>query len=117
MTDGAAPLLPPPFEDLEPLAGRWARATEDERSAIRHVASADDFRTLYDTLAPRFAQILDHLRRQPASGLEGGARRLFELACAFVEAAPHHELYRGSAQVPHSFDPRRLVASHGGNPD
>lgn len=31
-----------------------------------------------------------------------------------AEAAPHHELYGGSPQVPFSFDARRFVPEHGG---
>ena len=40
---------------------------------------------------------------------EGAELNLFYLACAFAEAAPHHELHGGSANVPHSFDAKRFV--------
>jgi hypothetical protein len=40
-------------------------------------------------------------------------QNLFDLAVAFAEVAPHHELYKNSPLVPHSFDASRFIADHG----
>ena len=40
-------------------------------------------------------------------------QRLFYLAFALAEVAPHIELYRGDPNVPHSFDEERFIAAHG----
>ena len=53
------------------------------------------------------------LSAQPAHPEDPAAYNALMLASAYAEAAPHHELYGGSAEVPHSFDARRFVPEHG----
>ena len=105
--------LPAGFEDLAELAAHWARATENARSAIRWNASAQDFEAFYTAFMPRLRTALDLLEQIPLDGMDEAHTNLFELACAFAEAAPHHELYGGSADAPHSFSARRFVPGHG----
>lgn len=108
--------LPDAFADLEPVAARWAFPTENQRSEIRWNATAADFAAFYDAVMPRIEAILAHLAQYPVDTMPDDAHRLFHLACAFAEAAPHHELYGGNPQVPFSFDARRFVPAHGNQP-
>lgn len=109
--DNAA--LPHDFIDLSEMAGRWARPSEGERSKVRWEATIEEFKVFYEAVMPRLDAILVALSDVPSDKLDPAHRELFYLACAFAEAAPHHELYRGSAKVPFSFDARRFVPSHG----
>ena len=108
--------LPAGFEDLADHAARWARPTENERSRIRWEASKEDFAAFYEAVMPRLAAILAQLETIPLDGMDEASTNLFNLAAAFAEAAPHHELYRGSAEVPHSFAAERFVPMHGDVP-
>ncbi len=106
--------LPAAFEGLSDLAQAWARPTENQRSARRGQSSPETFKALYDALMPHIDAICAHLKQLPAPPEGTEDRNLYWLACAFAEASPHHELYRGSAAVPHSFAAERFVAAHGG---
>jgi hypothetical protein len=105
--------LPSAFADLEPLAARWGRASENERSRIRWSATAEEFATFYNAVMPRLDEILAFLTKNSVTGRMEEVQNLFDFACAFAEASPHHELYKGSARVPYSFDAHRFVAAHG----
>lgn len=105
--------LPEGFEDLSPMAVLWARPTEAARSNIRWSASPEDFKTFYAALMPRLDAVLASLGQLPLDGMDEAQTNLFNLAAAFAEAAPHHELYGGSADVPFSFSARRFVPGHG----
>jgi hypothetical protein len=105
--------LPAGFEDLEPLAERWARPTENARNAIRYAASAADFADFHAHMMPRLDALLALLQQYPPSPEDDAENLALQLVCAFAEAAPHHDLYGGSPQVPYSFDARRFVPDHG----
>ncbi|MBC2660178.1 hypothetical protein H7F50_00305 [Novosphingobium flavum] len=109
-------ILPAGYEDLGALAARWARSTENARSAIRWSASAADFAEFYSAVLPRLPEILTTLAGYPLAGMTDPQVNLFNLAAAFAEAAPHHELYGGSADVPFSFAAHRFVPGHGDLP-
>lgn len=111
MTDSI--LLPHDFAELAPFARIWARPTENARSEIRWSASPADFASFYAAVMPRLSEILDSLSTVPLRGMDEAQENLFCLAVAFAEAAPHHELYRGSPDVPFSFSARRFVPGHG----
>jgi hypothetical protein len=113
MTTADHSLLPDAFADLKPLAARWARPTENERNAVRYAASAADFAAFHEALLPRLDALLGYLRDCPAHPEDPAQHNALMLACAYAEAAPHHELYSGSSEVPFSFDARRFVADHG----
>lgn len=109
-------MLPAGFEDLDPLAKRWARPTENARNAIRYTATAADFADFHSRMMPRLDALFTLLRQYPP-GSGGAAENLaLQLVCAFAEAAPHHDLYGGNPQVPYSFDARRFVPDHGEQP-
>lgn len=113
MTTADPVLLPAAFADLAPLAARWARPTENERNAVRHAATAGEFAAFHDALLPRLDALLTYLRDCPPRPEDPAQRNALMLACAYAEAAPHHELYGGSSEVPFSFDARRFLADHG----
>lgn len=105
--------LPDAFADLQPFAQVWSRPTENQRNAVRYAASAAEFAAFHAALLPRLEALLTYLRDCPASPEDPLQRNALMLACAYAEAAPHHELYGGSNAVPFSFDARRFVADHG----
>lgn len=105
--------LPEAFSDLSDMAAKWGRQTENLRSAIRWTASSEDFAAFYTAMMPRLDAILAHLAQLPLNGMGEKDTQLFCLAAAFAEAAPHHELYKGSHDVPFSFSAQRFVPSHG----
>lgn len=108
--------LPPVFAELAPFAEQWGRATENERSKVRWAASAANFASLYAALMPRLADMLQVLAGYELDGMDEEQTNLFNLAAAFAEAAPHHELYGGSADVPFSFAAPRFQPGHGDVP-
>lgn len=108
--------LPQGYEDLAGFAAKWARSTEHARSEIRWAASAADFAAFYEAMMPRLPAILADLGKLPLDGMDEAQTNLFCLAAAFAEAAPHHELYGGSPDVPFSFSARRFVPGHGNTP-
>lgn len=108
--------LPQGYEDLVAMAARWARPTEAERSEVRWTAAAEDFAQLYEAIMPRLDAILADLAKLPLDGMDEAQSNLFCLAAAFAEASPHHELYKGSPDVPFSFSAKRFVPGHGGTP-
>lgn len=105
--------LPAGYEELEPYAALWAHPTEDARNARRWRASAEEFASFYTAMMPRLDAILEELSGYSLDGMDPAQRNLFCLAAAFAEAAPHHELYGGSAAVPHSFSAHRFAPRHG----
>lgn len=114
MTD--TPVLPAGFEALAPLAAIWARPSENARSEVRWAAQPADFAAFYEAMLPRLPDVLAYLAALPLESMDAAQTNLFCLAAAFAEAAPHHELYGGSADVPFSFEARRFVPGHGDQP-
>lgn len=108
--------LPDAFTDLTPFARIWARPTENARNAVRYSASAAEFAAFQKALLPRLEALLAYLQDCPVHPEDAMQRNALMLACAYAEAAPHHELYGGSNEVPFSFDARRFVAEHGDDP-
>lgn len=108
-------LLPAAFSDLEPYASIWALPTENQRSEQRWRSSPEDFKVFYDACLERLQDILDYLDQYAVDNIPDVDKPLFWLAAAFAEVAPHIELYKGSAEVPYSFEGRRFIAAHGNN--
>lgn len=109
-------VLPAGFEDLATLAAKWSRPTERERDPIRWRASKQEFADFYTAFAPRLDAALKLLQDCTLDAMDEPQLNLFLLTCAFAEASPHHELYGGKADVPHSFSARRFVPNHGDVP-
>jgi hypothetical protein len=105
--------LPPAFSGLDPLAAIWALPTEDARTALRLAATKDELQSLYNGVLPQLDEILAYLDTFKLGHFPPDALCLFRLALAFVEVAPHAELYKGNNQVPYSFDNSRFKAQHG----
>lgn len=109
--------LPAKYAELEKFVPIWALPTENARSERRWTSSPQEFQSFYDALLPRLDEILADLDRYPVDKVPEEAKALYYLVLAFAEAAPHVEMYGGSAEVPNSFDARRVVARHGNVPD
>lgn len=103
----------PDFSELASLSAKWGLATENERSALRWSSTPADFEALYSAVMPRLPEILDILSAYRLDSIPEPVKPLYWLTCAFAEAAPHHELYKGSSRVPHSFEAHRFRALHG----
>jgi len=108
--------LPKGFEDLTALASQWGQPSENTRSEVRWQSSAADFAKFYSAMMPRLDAVIAYLSGLSLDAVAGADANLFSLAAAFAEAAPHHELYKGSAAVPFSFSARRFVPGHGDLP-
>lgn len=109
--------LPSRFTELENLAERWALPAENQRSAKRWSASAEEFQEFYDAMVPLISEILAYLEQFSLDEMPEDALALFHLSLALAESAPHVEFYKGAAKVPHSFDARRMLATRGDAPD
>ncbi len=105
-------VLPETFKDLVPLATMWAQPTEKARDEVRWMASKEEFAAIYQAISSRLDEILEFLDRFSLTEMPADVRRLYLLVAAYAEAAPHHELYQGSNEVPYSFDKRRFIPRH-----
>ncbi|MBM4256515.1 MAG: hypothetical protein FJ147_11560 [Deltaproteobacteria bacterium] len=106
-------LLPSQFSDLEPLAEKWAFATQNQREACRRARTPGEIRELYDVLLTRMDAILDYLNQFTLENMPPEAQRLMYLTFALAEVAPYVECYNSNPWVPDSFEDIRMVAVHG----
>ncbi|MCE2485989.1 MAG: hypothetical protein J4F42_10795 [Desulfurellaceae bacterium] len=104
-------LLPEGFADLEPLAERWALATETERNRHRLTSPMSEIQALYDTLLPRMEAVLNYLGQFPLDNLSEDAKRLFHLALSLAEVATAVENYKQPSVVD-GYDSTRLEFCH-----
>lgn len=102
-----APVLPAPFADLEPLAGRYVLSTERERHTARLTSPYADLKNFYDTVLPRMPDINAHLAAQPWPGLPAPEQCLMDLGLFLMEVALAVEAH-GQPTVPYGFDWRRF---------
>jgi hypothetical protein len=100
--------LPAPWTDLEPLAQRFAAATEAERAQRHREAEYAELEALYRTLLPRVPAILEALNARPLVGLDAGEQRLLHLTLAFVEAAVAVERFQCADMPPGAFEAARF---------
>ncbi len=110
----AAPRLPEPFADLEPLAAVWALATETERNQQRLSSTMTQIQVFYDTLLPRMEAVLTYLSQfppEPPAALPQEVRRLLSLALAMAEITTAVELHQ-QPSVPAGFDPQHFIPDH-----
>jgi hypothetical protein len=116
MIDAEAPLLPPPFADLERYAPVWALERERERVERRLASSMVEITEFYEALLPRMEAIFAHLDRCGLDELPVPERRLLWLTLSFAEVSSAVNFY-GAAAIPDGFDVRRLrpftVHNHG----
>ena len=102
--------LPEQFTDLEPLAARWARPTEQERFANRIASSLQDLDAQYEELLPRLDEIMSYLDGKPAepAQLDEHDRNLAYLAMAAMENARSVEVWRKVDVHSANFTPDRI---------
>ncbi len=105
--------LPSQYQDLSPFIQKWAVSTQNERQIARKTATADQMKAFYNAILPQMPDILKAVDSFPLGSLPDDHKTLFELACSLAEVAPHVELYRGSPDVPNSFEEERMTAAHG----
>ena len=99
-------VFPKEFSDLEPLR-EWSVATDTQRIQKRDRSSEDELRKFYETLLPRMDDVFQYLNRFPLDQMPKDARRLFDLAIAFMEIA--NTVERGKSRVAWRFDVSRFV--------
>jgi hypothetical protein len=109
--------LPSQFSELEPFVDDWAHATENARSEQRWRSEPERFQAFYDAMLARLDELLEYFSAYETGAIPDEALPLYRLTIAFAEAAPHVEMYKGSAEVPNSFEARRFAAAHGKQED
>src|SRR5947199_10679328 len=109
--------LPEGFDDLQPFAAKWAKATEYERAAERRRSTSEEVKEFYDAAFMRRPEILERANRYPLGAIEGSDRHLFHIALSLCEVAPHVEFYKCDPRVPFAFDEQRLMGVHCGTRD
>jgi hypothetical protein len=77
-------MLPGEFADLEPFAGRWCLATENERWNERMVSTMDDLQALYDAVLPRVQEAMSYCDKFPLDDMPDDAVNLLRLIYSFV---------------------------------
>lgn len=81
-------LLPDQFADLAPYCSKWLAANSQERNDLRINATMDEIKAFYNSVLPRAAEILDHLRGFQLGALDAQNENLLKLMLAFAEIGP-----------------------------
>lgn len=115
MTDGAEPLLPAGFEDLEPLVEYWAGEDGQTRWDRRALAPMENIRAFYDQMVPRADAALVHLQSFPLDSMPEPESRLFRLVLSLAQAAMAVELH-GQPRAPYSPYPHGIQLVRGPRP-
>ena len=92
-TPRAKPVLPEPFQDLEPFM-EWALAKESERTNKRLVSTMAEIQAFYDAIFPRMEAMVAYLNQFSLDHLPQGAQQLFYLTLSLVEVSSAVELYK-----------------------
>lgn len=98
--------FPDRFADLEHLAG-WALDTELNRNRHRLSRPYEEIETLYNTVLPRVAEIVEYLNAFDVADLPGPERSLLNLLHALSDAAPAVEWWH-EVTFTAGFDPQRI---------
>ena len=93
--------LPTKFAKLEPFVPLWSLETELQRSRRRWSATVPEYQALYEVMLPLLDDVPDYLDQYTLGAFPEDALRLYHLALAFAEAAPHNELYECANLVLH----------------
>ncbi len=104
---GAVPLLPPGFEQLEPLAG-WSLKTETERIFRRQKSSFADIVAFRDAIVPELERIFAHLASHSGESASIREERLLGMVLSLAEIAPAVECYQQPGVID-GFDPFRFL--------
>lgn len=100
-------LLPDEFRDLERFAKKWAREAEYERNRARLGSTFEEIEEFYQAAFPRIESILAYLNQFPLHEMPADAKRLLDLALAFLEASVAVELF-GGPDMPWALTAERL---------
>jgi len=92
MTEQA--LLPSAFSSLEPFAGTWCLATEQERWAQRMSSTIDELQTFYDAIFPHVADAIAYCDTFSLADMPDDAVNLLRLIYSFIIVSFPVELWR-----------------------
>ncbi len=87
-------LLPAGFDDLEPYAERWAKATFAMRYQVRITSTMDEIESFYRAVMAAMDRCAAHLGSVAPSDLSERSRRLLYLTYAAMNVSPAVELYK-----------------------
>ncbi len=76
--------LPPQFAALEPWVADWAKASRNERYAVRLSKSMDEIGAFYDAIAPHAEAAMDYLDALDINDLPDDATRLLHLLYSMI---------------------------------
>lgn len=94
-------LLPPGYENLEPLAARWAVPGTAARDALRGASTAEEREALYAAVKDRVPEALAELDRKPLAELDEREQRLLNLLLSFAQVTLAVEMM-GTAEDRHA---------------
>ncbi len=78
------PMLPGEFGELEPYAGKWCRATENERWNERMASSMHELQAFYDAILPRIPDAIAYCDKFPLDDMPEDAVNLLRLVYSFI---------------------------------
>jgi len=87
-------VLPGEFSQLEPYAGRWCLATEQERWAERMSSTIDELQTFYDAIYPHVADAIAYCDKFPLDDMPDDAVALLRMVYSFIIVSFPVELWR-----------------------
>ncbi|HMM74594.1 MAG TPA: hypothetical protein PJ986_02720 [Gammaproteobacteria bacterium] len=102
-----AALLPAHFRELEAFLD-WSLPTERERMAKRQHTPMADIAEFYAGMSSQLEEIITYLNRYPHDEMPADARRLCDMALAFVEICNVIEMYKNPALLK-MMEPERFV--------
>ena len=76
--------LPAEFSDLEPFAGKWCLATEDQRYRERLASSMDEIQAFYDAIVPRAEDAIAYCDKFPLDDMPEDALNLLHVLYSMV---------------------------------
>ncbi|MWA02488.1 hypothetical protein F8568_019345 [Actinomadura sp. LD22] len=94
-------LLPGEFSDLEPFAGKWCLATEQERYGTRLASTTEEMQEFYDAVTPRAEEAMAYLEGLPYDALPDDAMNLLHLLYSMIQVSFPVEVWR-QPRVPDS---------------
>jgi hypothetical protein len=92
--------LPAEFSDLE-LFVAWILETQPERYGRRLASSMDEMQAFYDTMFPRFPEVIEYCNQFELDDLPEPVRKLMWLSFSLIEVSFPIECWR-QARVPDS---------------
>jgi hypothetical protein len=97
----AEAMLPTQFSDLEPFAGKWSLAREQDRYAERLSSTMEEMQAFYDAFFPRVDEALDYCDQFSLDDMPEDAVRLLDLIYSLINASFPIEVWH-QPQVPDS---------------